>query len=193
MCNKMKLVTILGPHAVGKMTVGQELAAITGLKLFHNHMTIELVANFFDPFASTEGRHLKALFRKEIFEAVANSDLPGLILTSMLDFDKPARYKGLDSTLEIFQARGAEIYVVELIADFDVRIQRNKTENRLQNKPSKRDIKKSEELFRVLESEHRFNSKDKEGEELFTNYFRLDNTNIPPGEAAMIIKKHFAL
>ena len=33
----MKLVIIFGPHAVGKMTVGQELAKITDLKLFHNH------------------------------------------------------------------------------------------------------------------------------------------------------------
>lgn len=31
-------VIIMGPHAVGKMTVGQELAKITGLRLFHNHM-----------------------------------------------------------------------------------------------------------------------------------------------------------
>jgi shikimate kinase len=34
----MKFVLIFGPQAVGKMTVGQELAKITGLKLFHNHI-----------------------------------------------------------------------------------------------------------------------------------------------------------
>lgn len=39
----MKLVIITGPHAVGKMTVGQELERLTGLKLFHNHMTIDIV------------------------------------------------------------------------------------------------------------------------------------------------------
>ena len=44
----MKLVVIFGPPAVGKMTVGFELAKLTGLKLFHNHLTIELVLNFFD-------------------------------------------------------------------------------------------------------------------------------------------------
>ncbi|MCC3359301.1 AAA family ATPase, partial [Bacillus sp. REN16] len=44
----MKFVHIFGPQAVGKMTVGQELAKITELKLFHNHMTIDLVSNFFD-------------------------------------------------------------------------------------------------------------------------------------------------
>jgi len=35
----MKFVLIFGPQAVGKMTVGQELANLTKLKLFHNHMT----------------------------------------------------------------------------------------------------------------------------------------------------------
>lgn len=38
----MKLVIITGPQAVGKMTVGQELEKLTDLKLFHNHMTIDL-------------------------------------------------------------------------------------------------------------------------------------------------------
>lgn len=41
-----KLIMITGPQAVGKMTVGQELEKITNLKLFHNHMTIDLVNNF---------------------------------------------------------------------------------------------------------------------------------------------------
>ena len=39
----MKLVFIFGDGAVGKMTVGQELAKITELRLFHNHMSIEPV------------------------------------------------------------------------------------------------------------------------------------------------------
>ena len=43
----MKLVIIFGNLAVGKMTVGQELAKITDLKLFHNHMTIEPVIEIF--------------------------------------------------------------------------------------------------------------------------------------------------
>ena len=38
-----KFIMIVGPQAVGKMTVGQELSKITNLKLLHNHMTIELL------------------------------------------------------------------------------------------------------------------------------------------------------
>ena len=42
-----KFIMIVGPQAVGKMTVGQELSKITNLKLLHNHMTIELLTKIF--------------------------------------------------------------------------------------------------------------------------------------------------
>jgi shikimate kinase len=43
----MKLLFMIGNAAVGKMTVGQELMKLTGLRLFHNHMTIEPVIEIF--------------------------------------------------------------------------------------------------------------------------------------------------
>ena len=43
----MKLLFLIGNGAVGKMTVGQELMKLTGLRLFHNHMTIEPVIEIF--------------------------------------------------------------------------------------------------------------------------------------------------
>ena len=43
-----KFVLIIGPQAVGKMTVGQELSKLIGYKLMHNHMTIEVVRQIFD-------------------------------------------------------------------------------------------------------------------------------------------------
>ena len=46
----MKLVLIVGDGAVGKMTVGQEIARRTGLRLFHNHLTIEPVLEVFGSF-----------------------------------------------------------------------------------------------------------------------------------------------
>ena len=42
----MDIVLLFGPQAVGKMTVGEELEKKTGLPLFHNHMTIDLVVKF---------------------------------------------------------------------------------------------------------------------------------------------------
>ena len=86
----MKFVLIFGPQAVGKMTVGQELAKITGLKLFHNHMTIDLVNPFFD-YGTKGGKRLVNLFRHEIFEEVSKSSLYGLIFTYVWAF-KLLRY-----------------------------------------------------------------------------------------------------
>ena len=48
----MKLLMLFGDAAVGKMTVGQELAKLTDLRLFHNHMTIEPVLELFGTFHS---------------------------------------------------------------------------------------------------------------------------------------------
>ncbi len=35
----MQLVFLYGPPGVGKLTVGNALSALTGYKLFHNHLT----------------------------------------------------------------------------------------------------------------------------------------------------------
>ena len=59
------LVIILGPHAVGKMTVGQELTKITPLRLFHNHMSIELTRKIFKR-SEPEWQILNSTIRREI-------------------------------------------------------------------------------------------------------------------------------
>lgn len=41
----MKLVFLIGNGAVGKMTVGQELMKLTGLRLFHNHIRNNILAH----------------------------------------------------------------------------------------------------------------------------------------------------
>ena len=73
------LVIILGPHAVGKMTVGQELAKLTDLRLFHNHMSIELTRKLFSH-SEKEWRVLNETIRQTVFELFAKGDFPGLIL-----------------------------------------------------------------------------------------------------------------
>jgi hypothetical protein len=40
------LIFIIGPQAVGKMTVGHELSRMTGFKFMHNHQTIDLLLPF---------------------------------------------------------------------------------------------------------------------------------------------------
>ena len=44
----MELLFIYGPAAVGKLTVGRELAKLTGFRHFHNHLTVDAVMAVFD-------------------------------------------------------------------------------------------------------------------------------------------------
>lgn len=186
----MKFLLIFGPQAVGKMTVGQELEKITDLKLFHNHMTIELVSPFFN-YGTDEGRRLVGLFRREIFEAVAKSDQYGLIFTFCWAFDQQADWDYINEVCAIFEKRGADIYFAELEADFDERVARNKTPNRLAHKPTKRALEASESRFLQTERQYRLNSL--EGEIRQPNYIRINNTHMPPEETAQKIKEAFGL
>lgn len=186
----MKLIIIFGPQAVGKMTVGHELEKITNLKLFHNHMAIELVYNFFD-YGTVPFKRLVNLFRKEIFNEVASSNLEGLIFTYLMYFDSKADLDYIENITKIFKDKGSEIYYIELEADIIERIKRNKTEHRLENKPSKRDIEKSEKNLKESLLSHRINSQ--EGEIKEKNYIRIDNTNLSPKDVAEKIKNKFNL
>ncbi|SHH34650.1 AAA domain-containing protein [Clostridium collagenovorans DSM 3089] len=186
----MKLVIIFGPHAVGKMTVGQELEKLTELKLFHNHMTIDIVLDLFKNIPAERSR-LTSLFRKEIFEAFSKSDEYGMIFTFMWALDDKEDWDYISSVENLFASRGGEVYYVELTADYDLRLERNKTENRLLNKPSKRNIQQSEKIFKNLENCYRLNSNENEIQK--KNYIKIDNTNLEPEVVANMIKERFLL
>ncbi|MCL1859485.1 MAG: AAA family ATPase [Oscillospiraceae bacterium] len=187
----MKYIWIFGPPAVGKMTVGQEIEKITGLKLFHNHMVMDLVSVFFDAMNTDEGGRLSRLFIEKIFEAVSKSDLCGLIYTSVCRFDRQGSWEYANKLADIFESRGAEVYFVELEADVNERIIRNKTPNRLAHKPSKRNIENSDKAMIDASVNERANSF--EGEIKRKNYIRINNTKIEPDEVAKNIKDTFAL
>jgi len=186
----MKLIIIFGPQAVGKMTVGQRLAEMTNLKLFHNHMTIDLVSNFFD-YGSSAGKRLVGLFRQEIFEEVAKSELEGLIFTYVWGFDLAGDWEYVRHISSIFEKENGTVYLVELEAELDERIERNKSDNRLLHKPTKRNIARSEHNLLETMKQHRLNSNPNEIQS--DHYIRINNTNLSPIEVATIIRNTFDL
>lgn len=183
----MKLVFIIGNAAVGKMTVGQELMKITDLRLFHNHMMIEPVL---DVFGNFNGKAISRL-REVIFEEFAASGSYGLIFTYMWAFDSQSDWDYIEHVKEIFAPYNTEFYYVELVASKEVRIERNATENRLRNKASKRNIDASMQRLERDDAAYRLESEP--GEIPFDNYIKIDNSHIPPQEAAQKIKELFHL
>jgi len=186
----MKLVLMFGPQAVGKMTVGHELEKITGLKLFHNHMTIDLVVPFIG-YDTDIAKKLVKNIRHQMFEAFAKSEMEGIIFTYMWCLERQDEWDEVEKFSGIFRKNGAEIYYVELEADVEERLRRNKTPHRLEHKPSKRNIEWSENDLITSVGKHRMNSF--EGEIKEKNFVKINNTNLVPEEVAKMIKERFQL
>lgn len=183
----MKLLFLIGNAAVGKMTVGQELMKLTGLRLFHNHMTIEPVIEIFGQY---NGEAINRL-RQVVFEEFAKSDCCGMIFTYMWAFDQQADWDYVEHVKSIFAPYGTEFYYVELVTSQEKRLERNVTENRLQNKASKRDLELSKQ--RLLEADEKYRLESRDGEIPFENYMKIDNTDLAPETVAQMIKERFAL
>ncbi len=183
----MKFVLLFGDAAVGKMTVGQELTKITDLRLFHNHMSIEPILEIFGKFNGEAIRR----FRELVFEEFAKSDGYGLIFTYMWAFDCKDDWNYVEHIRSIFEPYNTDFYYVELVAPQEIRLNRNVTENRLKNKPSKRDIEWSNARLIADDSNHRIVSND--GEIPYDNYIKIDNSNLSAKETAKIIKNKFNL
>ena len=183
----MKLLFILGNSAVGKMTVGQELMKITDLRLFHNHMSIELVIEIFGKFNRTVINGIREL----VFEEFAKSDCYGLIFTYMMAFDLQSEWDYINHVSDIFKRENADIYFAELVAPQEIRLQRNATENRLANKASKRDIEASNQ--RLVDDDIKYRIESSDGEVTFENYIKIDNSDISAEDAAKMIKDRFLL
>ena len=80
-----------------------------------------------------------------------------------------------------------KVYVVELNAPLDIRLQRNRDEFRILHKPSKRDLELSEKSVIQFEKEYRMIS----GQNEIKKYpvLKLDTSKLNPVEACEKIKK----
>ena len=184
------LVFIIGPPAVGKMTVGHELALRTGLKLLHNHQTIDLILPFF-PFGTPPFGRLVGEFRRRIFEEVASSELPGIIFTYVWAFNLASDDATVEEYSAIFRARGGRVLYVELETSQDERLRRNETEFRLAAKPFKRDLEASRRQLLELDEKYQLNSRGRlAGRD---DYLHVDNTRLSASEVAERIIEKFGV
>ena len=187
----MRLLFIFGAHAAGKMTVGQAVSRITPMKLFHNHMTIEPVIELFGAYNGAVTERL----RQVVFEEFVKTDNYGLIFTFIWAFDVPYDEEYVRRLARMYEEAGAQVDYVELVAPQEVRLARNRTENRLQHKASKRDVALSEARFLSAESRYRCVSEPGEVVQRLgiapERYLRIDNTELAPDEVAEMIAAHF--
>lgn len=109
----------------------------------------------------------------------------------MWAFDQKSDWDYVEHVTNIFKKSGADVYYVELVASQEIRLQRNITENRLMHKISKRDIEISNQ--RLINDDECYRCVSNDGELVFDNYIKIDNSNLSAELVAKIIKERFGL
>ncbi len=107
----MKLIFIYGLPATGKLTIAQELVAITGYKLFHNHLVVDLLLSVFE-FGSPEFVALREEIWLSVFHKACHSDLPGMIFTFAPE--ATVRPEFIGRTMSTVASAGGEVDFIEL-------------------------------------------------------------------------------
>lgn len=145
----MQLLILIGPPAVGKMTIGRQIAAASDFRLFHNHLTIEPLIEVFG-YGTPGFKALDIEFRRRMIEEAARARL-NLIFTAVWDFADLGDTRYAEYISEPYAAAGAPVGVAELRAPLDVRLARNHGEDRIAAKPSKRDLEWSDQNLLAME------------------------------------------
>lgn len=182
------MIFIVGPQAVGKMTIEKALEKKIDAKLLFNHETLDIFARFLG--YTKETFRLSGSMRKELFKAFVENEETNqtkrIIFTLMVGFDLDSDIEYIQEVTDLFIRHDGKVYFVELEADLEERLIRNKSSFRLEEKPSKRNIAFSEHELLTSMKKYRLNSYPEEVEKKLNhlNYLRINNTALSPDEVA---------
>jgi hypothetical protein len=124
----MKVVFLYGPPGVGKLTVGTELAGLTGFKLIHNHLTVNPALALF-PFGSVPWANLLLNLRRDLFAAAAAEKVD--FITTGVYKGRPADLSFWDAVLEPVRSAGGDVAFVRLSCERDELDRRVQSQSRL--------------------------------------------------------------
>lgn len=111
----LDLIFIYGLVAVGKYTIGRELAARTGYRFFHNHLVVDTALSIYE-FGTPGFIALRETLWREVFlRAAQDKDvLPGLLFTFTPESSVSQEF--IDWLFGDYAAAGVRIFSVNLLA-----------------------------------------------------------------------------
>jgi len=179
---------IFGPPSVGKMTVGRSVTRLSDFRMFHNHAVMEPLLEVF-AYGTPPFSRLLGEFRRRMISEAAGAGID-LVLTYVWALELEDDTRELGDYIRPYVEAGAVVSFVELYANLETRLKRNRTELRLAEKRSKRDVEWSDDNVRQLE-QHVMNTGGEGadrtlGERLLQRHrhLRLDNTKLSADETA---------
>ncbi len=176
----MKLVFLHGLPGVGKLSVARELGKLTDFKIFHNHLTVDLVESLFE-FGSQPFVELREKIWLATFDQAVEAELAGLIFT--FAYDRTVRRTFIGAARKIIERNDGEAIFIELTCSLE------ELERRISD-PSRQRFGKlnSVELFRELSAAGAFVDPGIPAERLV-----VDTTELPTAEAAALIASRLGL
>jgi broad-specificity NMP kinase len=105
----MQLIFIYGDPGTGKLTVARALQKLTGLKLFHNHLTVDLASSLFGYDNSDYFDYVRSL-RLEAFERAAKAKI-SLIFTFWYS---SISQSGVEKYKHVIESNGGQVLFVRL-------------------------------------------------------------------------------
>ena len=176
----MKLIFIYGPPAAGKLTVARELSKITGYKLFHNMLTVDLAQAVLDWNDKNFGE-LTTKYRLTTFKEAAKAKVVGIIFTYA--YAPKIDDAFVKKVIRQIKADKGKIYFIQIHAKKEELLNRVGSDSR---KEFKKLVDKS-----ILEKQ--LDKRDQYAKIPFVETFSVDTTHISPNKAAKMIKEHYRL
>jgi adenylate kinase family enzyme len=174
----MKLIFIYGPPASGKLTVAEILSKATGVPLFHNHLSRDIVKDIYGDDLD-ENYELVDKIRFDVFEYCVKHKTD-LIFTYV--YDGKSDDDDVNNIIKIIEGGGGEVKFVELTAKREDLISRVDNESRkkykkLLDKKVMAEITKSMKNFTIP----------------YVKSLRVDTSTNNPDESVAIISEKLEL
>jgi shikimate kinase len=128
--NHMKLLLIHGPPASGKLTIAEKISEITGIPLFHNHQSRDIVKDIYGE-KLKEHYDLVEQIRFDVLEYCAKHDTD-LIFTVVYESEDDEEI--FKKNVEQVEKHGGQVLYVALTASAEDLINRVENDSRKQFK-----------------------------------------------------------
>ena len=172
----MQVVYLYGPPGVGKLTVGTALAALTGYRLVHNHLTVNLATALF-PRGSPAWARFLGQVRGQVFAAAAREGVD--LISTAAYLGTAEQVAAIRAWLEPVRASGGAVMFVRLACDQDELVRRVQHAARLRHeKPTDPRVLDRYDLTATMP---------------VGSHLRLDTTHLSPAAAAARIAAYYRL